>query len=100
MEDASVSTEIDHIPAQELTVEGAVRALVGKVICGFRVRVELSNGMPRRSCYNRHLVQWPSDPNDRCYEYGEKGHNTYDCRHYNSWRGGRSQSQPHLRSVW
>ncbi|KAL7987259.1 hypothetical protein Chor_006178 [Crotalus horridus] len=54
--------------------EDAVRGLDGKVICGSRVRVELSTGMPRRSRYDRPPARRPFDPNDRCYECGEKGH--------------------------
>ncbi|KAK3533329.1 hypothetical protein QTP70_016035 [Hemibagrus guttatus] len=48
--------------------EDAVRGLDGKVICGTRVRVELSTGMPRRSRYDRPPTRRPFDPNDRCYE--------------------------------
>ncbi|KAI5101379.1 serine/arginine-rich splicing factor 7 [Silurus meridionalis] len=50
--------------------EDAVRSLDGKVICGTRVRVELSTGMPRRSRYDRPPTRRPFDPNDRCYECG------------------------------
>ncbi|KAJ6667059.1 hypothetical protein lerEdw1_019062 [Lerista edwardsae] len=50
--------------------EDAVRGLDGKVICGSRVRVELSTGMPRRSRYDRPPARRPFDPNDRCYECG------------------------------
>ena len=59
-------------------------------ICGVRVRVEYSTGKssnkqqsrgpprgpPPRSSSSRR----PFDPNDRCYECGERGHYAYDCR--------------------
>lgn len=66
--------------------EDAVRGLDGKVICGSRVRVELSTGMPRRSRYDRPPARRPFDPSDRCYECGEKGHYAYDCLRYSRRR--------------
>ncbi|KAL7854688.1 hypothetical protein SRHO_G00168780 [Serrasalmus rhombeus] len=69
--------------------EDAVRGLDGKVICGTRVRVELSTGMPRRSRYDRPPTRRPFDPNDRCYECGEKGHYAYDCHRYSRRRRSR-----------
>uniref|UniRef100_A0A7N4NPP4 Serine and arginine rich splicing factor 7 n=1 Tax=Sarcophilus harrisii TaxID=9305 RepID=A0A7N4NPP4_SARHA len=69
--------------------EDAVRGLDGKVICGSRVRVELSTGMPRRSRYDRPPARRPFDPNDRCYECGEKGHYAYDCHRYSRRRRSR-----------
>ncbi|XP_046714085.1 serine/arginine-rich splicing factor 7-like isoform X3 [Silurus meridionalis] len=69
--------------------EDAVRSLDGKVICGTRVRVELSTGMPRRSRYDRPPTRRPFDPNDRCYECGEKGHYAYDCHRYSRRRRSR-----------
>ncbi|KAF5892482.1 serine/arginine-rich splicing factor 7 [Clarias magur] len=81
--------------------EDAVRGLDGKVICGTRVRVELSTGMPRRSRYDRPPTRRPFDPNDRCYECGEKGHYAYDCHRYSRRRrsrSGRSRSRSHSRS--
>ncbi|KAK2531837.1 hypothetical protein Q9233_005497 [Columba guinea] len=66
--------------------EDAVRGLDGKVICGSRVRVEVSTGMPRRSRYDRPPARRPFDPNDRCYECGEKGHYAYDCHRYSRRR--------------
>ncbi|KAG9267059.1 serine/arginine-rich splicing factor 7 isoform X1 [Astyanax mexicanus] len=77
--------------------EDAVRGLDGKVICGTRVRVELSTGMPRRSRYDRPPTRRPFDPNDRCYECGEKGHYAYDCHRYS--RRWRSRSRSHSRSC-
>ncbi|XP_064173788.1 serine/arginine-rich splicing factor 7-like isoform X3 [Anguilla rostrata] len=78
--------------------EDAVRGLDGKVICGSRVRVELSTGMPRRSRYDRPPTRRPFDPNDRCYECGEKGHYAYDCHRYSRRRRSRSRSRSHSRS--
>ncbi|MEE6474949.1 hypothetical protein FKM82_010547 [Ascaphus truei] len=69
--------------------EDAVRGLDGKVICGSRVRVELSTGMPRRSRYDRPPARRPFDPSDRCYECGEKGHYAYDCQRYSRHRRSR-----------
>ncbi|NP_001025438.1 serine and arginine rich splicing factor 7b [Danio rerio] len=69
--------------------EDSVRGLDGKVICGSRVRVELSTGMPRRSRYDHPPSRRPFDPNDRCYECGEKGHYAYDCHRYSRRRRTR-----------
>eukprot|EP00062_Callorhinchus_milii_P009649 gi/632953690/ref/XP_007892561.1/ PREDICTED: serine/arginine-rich splicing factor 7 isoform X2 [Callorhinchus milii] len=73
--------------------EDAVRGLDGKVICGSRVRAELSTGMPRRSRFERPPARRPFDPNDRCYECGEKGHYAYDCHRYSRRRRSRSRSR-------
>ncbi|KAG9338055.1 hypothetical protein JZ751_027131 [Albula glossodonta] len=73
--------------------EDAVRGLDGKVICGSRVRVELSTGMPRRSRYDRPPTRRPFDPNDRCYECGEKGHYAYDCHRYSRRRRSRKRAR-------
>ncbi|XP_051529337.1 serine/arginine-rich splicing factor 7-like [Myxocyprinus asiaticus] len=77
--------------------EDAVRGIDGKMICGSRVRVELSTGMPRRSRYDRPPTRRPFDPNDRCYECGEKGHYAYDCHRYNRRRRSRSRSRSRSR---
>uniref|UniRef100_A0A673JF29 Serine and arginine rich splicing factor 7b n=2 Tax=Sinocyclocheilus rhinocerous TaxID=307959 RepID=A0A673JF29_9TELE len=78
--------------------EDAVRGLDAKVICGSRVRVELSTGMPRRSRFDRPPTRRPFDPSDRCYECGEKGHYAYDCHRYGRRRWSRSRSRSHSRS--
>ncbi|KAM7420009.1 hypothetical protein PAMA_016890 [Pampus argenteus] len=75
--------------------DDAVRGLDGKTICGSRVRVELSTGMPRRSRYERPPARRPFDPDDKCYECGEKGHYAYDCHRYSRRsRRSRSRSSP------
>ncbi|KAH0622822.1 hypothetical protein JD844_025536 [Phrynosoma platyrhinos] len=79
--------------------EDAVRGLDGKVICGSRVRVELSTGMPRRSRYDRPPARRPFDPNDRCYECGEKGHYAYDCHRYSRRRRSRYVKGSHVNSC-
>ncbi|CAM4540927.1 unnamed protein product [Leuciscus chuanchicus] len=70
--------------------EDAVKGMDGKVLCGARVRVELSTGMSRKSRYGR-----PSrrqfDPNDRCYQCGESGHYAYDCYRFSKRRSRRSR---------
>ncbi|KAM4695400.1 serine/arginine-rich splicing factor 7 isoform 2-T2 [Discoglossus pictus] len=78
--------------------EDAVRGLDGKVICGSRVRVELSTGMPRRSRYDRPPARRPFDPSDRCYECGEKGHYAYDCQRSRSRSHSRSRGRRYSRS--
>ncbi|XP_048843381.1 uncharacterized protein LOC125715639 isoform X2 [Brienomyrus brachyistius] len=77
--------------------EDAVRGLDGKVLCGSRVRVELSTGMPRRSRYDRPPTRRPFDPNDRCYECGEKGHYAYDCHRYSRRRRSRLKNTTRCR---
>uniref|UniRef100_A0A5F9DUV2 CCHC-type domain-containing protein n=1 Tax=Oryctolagus cuniculus TaxID=9986 RepID=A0A5F9DUV2_RABIT len=84
------STRADH--------HVALRAVWRRVICGSRVRVELSTGMPRRSRFDRPPARRPFDPNDRCYECGEKGHYAYDCHRYSRRRRSRSRSRSHSRS--
>ncbi|XP_077087252.1 serine and arginine rich splicing factor 7a isoform X2 [Siphateles boraxobius] len=77
--------------------EDAVKGMDGKVLCGARVRVELSTGMSRKSRYGR-----PSrrqfDPNDRCYQCGESGHYAYDCYRFSKRRSRRSRSTSRSRS--
>lgn len=45
--------------------------------------------MPRRSRYDRPPARRPFDPNDRCYECGDKGHYAYDCHRYSRRRRSR-----------
>ena len=70
-------------------------------ICGVRVRVELSNGKVRPKPWDRR--GGPSygsrrnfDPNDKCYECGERGHYAYDCRNK---RGSRSSRRRYVNDV-
>lgn len=67
-------------------------------ICGSRIRVEYSTGKsskqsrgpPPRSSASRRAF----DPNDRCFECGERGHYAYDCRKRQQGRtGGRRRSR-------
>uniref|UniRef100_A0A8C4XHV1 CCHC-type domain-containing protein n=3 Tax=Polypteridae TaxID=8289 RepID=A0A8C4XHV1_ERPCA len=48
--------------------------------------------MSRKTRYGR-----PSrrhfDPNDRCYQCGERGHYAYDCYRYNNKRSGGRRSR-------
>ncbi|XP_041090592.1 serine/arginine-rich splicing factor 7-like isoform X3 [Polyodon spathula] len=79
--------------------EDAVKGMDGKVLCGSRIRVELSTGMSRKTQHGR-ASRRHFDPNDRCYQCGERGHYAYDCYRYNK-RGGRrsrSTSRSHSRS--
>ncbi|CAL8352402.1 unnamed protein product [Lota lota] len=77
--------------------EDAVKGMDGKVLCGSRIRVELSTGMSRKGRgrpSRRHF-----DPNDRCYQCGDRGHYAYDCYRFNKRGGGRrSRSRSHSRS--
>ncbi|XP_066515293.1 serine and arginine rich splicing factor 7a isoform X1 [Hoplias malabaricus] len=76
--------------------EDAVKGMDGKLLCGSRIRVEMSNGMSRKSRFGR-----PSrrqfDPNDRCYQCGETGHYAYDCYRYSKRGGRRSRSRSRSR---
>lgn len=55
-------------------------------VCGGRVRVEFSTGKSKQKPWQRRAA--PSslssrrafDPDDRCYECGQRGHYAYDCR--------------------
>ena len=69
-------------------------------VCGHRVVVELSNGRKRNRAGGmpgggRDMMgRGPPpprrprfDPNDRCYECGERGHYAYNCHRRRSGRG-------------
>lgn len=60
-----------------------------RLLGGSRIRVELSTGMSRKSRYGRSSRR-PFDPNDRCYQCGDRGHYAYDCYRF-SKRGRRSR---------
>ncbi|KAG8187352.1 hypothetical protein JTE90_016902 [Oedothorax gibbosus] len=78
----------------------AVRALDGKLLCGRRVRVELSTGRTRSSF--RGPPPRPFHPDDRCYDCGERGHYARDCKRVSkssSGRSRRSRSRSRGRSV-
>ncbi|XP_063061250.1 serine and arginine rich splicing factor 7a isoform X2 [Engraulis encrasicolus] len=76
--------------------EDAVKGMDGKVLCGSRIRVELSTGLSRKSRYGR-PGRRSFDPNDRCYQCGDRGHYAYDCYRY-SKRGGSRRSRSRERS--
>ncbi|GIX75867.1 hypothetical protein CDAR_64631 [Caerostris darwini] len=73
----------------------AVRGLDGKLLCGRRVRVELSTGRSRGSF--RGPPPRPFHPDDRCYDCGERGHYARDCKRV-SKRNRRSRSRSRSRS--
>ncbi|XP_013782503.1 serine/arginine-rich splicing factor 3-like isoform X1 [Limulus polyphemus] len=70
----------------------AVRALDGRSLCGRRVRVEMSSGKSRHTQY-RGPPSRPFNPEDRCYDCGERGHYARDCRKVS--RRYRSRSRSH-----
>merc|ERR1719489_710632 len=83
--------------------EDSVKELDGTNICGVRARVELSSGKVRPKPWLRG-GRGPSrsdgrrafNPDDRCYECGERGHYAYDCS--SSSRRKRSYSRSYSRS--
>jgi len=62
-------------------------------ICGSRVRVEHSTGKVRPKPWLRGSRGLPRsrrafNPDDRCYECGERGHYAYDCTRNKRGGGG------------
>ncbi|MEQ2162628.1 serine arginine-rich splicing factor, partial [Goodea atripinnis] len=83
--------------------EDAVKGMDGKILCGSRVRVEMSTGLSRKGRGRPSRRQF--DPNDRCYQCGDRGHYAYDCYRYSKRgrrssrsRGRRYRSRSHSRS--
>ncbi|XP_038829814.1 serine/arginine-rich splicing factor 7-like isoform X1 [Salvelinus namaycush] len=78
--------------------EEAVKGMDGKVLCGSRIHVELSTGMSRKTKHDLPSRQH-FDPQDRCYQSGDRGHYAYDCYGFSKRGGGRrSRSQSRSRS--
>uniref|UniRef100_A0A3Q4MF47 Serine and arginine rich splicing factor 7a n=1 Tax=Neolamprologus brichardi TaxID=32507 RepID=A0A3Q4MF47_NEOBR len=75
--------------------EDAVKGMDGKILCGSRVRVEMSTGLSRKGRGRPSRRQF--DPNDRCYQCGDRGHYAYDCYRF-SKRGRRSRGRSVSRS--
>ncbi|XP_074659895.1 serine/arginine-rich splicing factor 7-like isoform X2 [Tubulanus polymorphus] len=74
--------------------EDAVRGLDGRSFSDSRIRVEHSTGKVRPKPWMRRGAprsRRAFNPDDRCYECGERGHYAYDCRH--SGRSRRSRSR-------
>ncbi|XP_070563518.1 serine/arginine-rich splicing factor 7-like isoform X6 [Ptychodera flava] len=68
--------------------EEAIRDMDGRMLCGGRVRVSLAR--PRTRGRGRRGY----DPNLRCYQCGERGHFSRDCRYYSrSYRQGPQRSR-------
>ncbi|GIY57578.1 hypothetical protein CEXT_312662 [Caerostris extrusa] len=72
----------------------AVRGLDGKILCGRRVRVELSSGKSRSS----YRPPPRYNPDERCYECGERGHYARDCRGPKRGRSRSCSRSPRRRS--
>lgn len=76
--------------------EDSVKELDGTHIAGARVRVEMSSGKVRPKPWMRGGVggRGPPrgnrgfNPDDRCYECGERGHYAYDCSRKRGGGGG------------
>nr|XP_006816805.1 PREDICTED: serine/arginine-rich splicing factor 7-like isoform X2 [Saccoglossus kowalevskii] len=73
--------------------EEAVHDMDGRMLCGGRVRVSLAR--PRTQGRGRRGY----DPNLRCYQCGERGHFSRDCRYYSrSYKRYDSRSRSRSRS--
>ncbi|KAL5006737.1 hypothetical protein ScPMuIL_015543 [Solemya velum] len=75
--------------------DDAVRGLDGTYISGARVRVEHSTGRVRPKPWLRvggargpPRSRKPFNPDDRCYECGDRGHYAYDCKRSGGGGGG------------
>ncbi|XP_070563540.1 serine/arginine-rich splicing factor 7-like [Ptychodera flava] len=68
--------------------EDAVKGLDGRMLCGVRVRVEVSSGKSRWAKWGRPPPR-RSFSEERCYECGKRGHFARDCYHA---RGSSSRS--------
>ena len=73
--------------------DDAIRGLDGKSLLGSRIRVELSgkgkaNRFPRDAGPRGGGNRRPFNPDDRCYECGDRGHYAYDCTKRGSRGGG------------
>ncbi|KAH9500521.1 serine arginine-rich splicing factor [Bulinus truncatus] len=82
--------------------EDSVKEMDGTNICGNRCRVELSTGKVRPKPWLRGGRGPPRsrrafNPDDRCYECGERGHYAYDCSR--NRRGGGGSSRRKSRSA-
>merc|ERR1711976_438253 len=78
--------------------DDSVRGIDGTTICGVRVGVEHSTGKVRPKPWMRRgppRIRRPFDPDDGCYECGERGHYAYDCSRD---RRGRRRSRSRSRS--
>ncbi|XP_055899877.1 serine/arginine-rich splicing factor 7-like isoform X2 [Biomphalaria glabrata] len=87
--------------------EDSVKEMDGTNICGSRCRVELSSGKVRPKPWLRGGRGPPRsrrafNPDDRCYECGERGHYAYDCSRNRRGGGGssRRKSRIKLRSAF
>ncbi|BFZ05305.1 hypothetical protein BsWGS_08345 [Bradybaena similaris] len=87
--------------------EDSVKELDGTTICGVRCRVELSSGKVRPKPWLRGGRGPPRsrrafNPDDKCYECGDRGHYAYDCprsRHSGGGGGSRRRSRSYSRSY-
>ncbi|XP_037087105.1 serine/arginine-rich splicing factor 7-like isoform X2 [Pollicipes pollicipes] len=86
----------------------AVRGLDGRTVCNRRISVEMSTGRSRnrgggtiggRFAGNTNRFSGGGyNPNDRCYECGERGHYAYDCPSKRRIGSGSRRSRSRSRS--